>query len=150
MSLAYCKTRLNSGDRLVGVEGEQVLKVLLVIDFGETFINTTVENGYCDYHLVTKIGYCDCFALLKLDIVTALHCRKQILRLFYPGLKVATISGFYCTMRNEFKKSIPCDKCARFFLPKIARSATFCYCYTLACIAFVSGMLLEGGRAGDY
>ena len=54
------------------------------------------------------------------------------------------------TMRNEFKrKSITCDKCARFFLPKIARSATFCYCYTLACIAFVSGMLLERGRARD-
>ena len=26
-------------------------------------LNGTVENGYCDYHLVTKIGYCDYFAL---------------------------------------------------------------------------------------
>ena len=28
-------------------------------------IQNTVEHGYCDYHLVTKIGYCNCFALLK-------------------------------------------------------------------------------------
>ena len=31
----------------------------------------TVENGYCDYHLVTKVGYCDYFC---------------------PGPKVVTIS----------------------------------------------------------
>ena len=32
---------------------------------------TTVENGYCNYPLVTK--NCDCFALLRSDSVTVLH-----------------------------------------------------------------------------
>ena len=30
-------------------------------------------TGYVDYHPVTKIIYCDCFAPLKLDIVTVLY-----------------------------------------------------------------------------
>ena len=79
----------------------------------------TVENGYCDYHLMTFIPvenrYCDYFALVPnrstwimwLSAYDIPSCRKRILWLFCLGPGVVTISVLYWKSQNLKKTSAP-------------------------------------------
>ena len=54
-------------ERLVALKGLVVSMMFIYVRLlrwtglgsSDKHVKNTVENGYCDYHLVTKIGYCD-------------------------------------------------------------------------------------------
>ena len=61
---------------------------------------STVEIGYCDYHLETKIGYYDHLStfiwVFDRKVYVTMRQKLNIMTIFLPCPEVVTTAGFYC------------------------------------------------------